>query len=239
MDGGSNDASVQVLTGFAKACAHTLQWKSEHDRGQSNALNKGFRQAQGEIIGWLNADDRYRPRAFSTVLQVFRAHPEVDVVYGDYTWINAQGETIQQRREIGFSGFVLLYHRVLYIPTTAMFFRRRIIDDGHLLDETLHFSMDFEFFVRLHLQGYQFLHHPAFFGDFRFQPASKTSLHPEKQIREQAQIMRRYSTILRHCPTGVLGACLTRGLRTAAAMRRYGEKAIRGYYLTQFRATAP
>src|ERR1700747_2568069 len=61
MDGGSSDCTTDVLERFSRTSSRSaLQWTSEPDRGQSNALNKGFRRASGEIIGWLNADDRYR-----------------------------------------------------------------------------------------------------------------------------------------------------------------------------------
>jgi glycosyltransferase involved in cell wall biosynthesis len=81
MDGGSSDGSVEVLQEFAadRKNAH-LHWVSEEDRGQSHALNKGFRLAQGEYIGWLNADDRYRAGCFSRVGQAFRDNPQVDVI---------------------------------------------------------------------------------------------------------------------------------------------------------------
>ena len=233
-DGGSSDESADVLREFA--CDHQhLRWISEKDNGQSHALNKGFRCATGEFIGWLNADDRYRPGCFDAVLQAFRDHPEIDVIYGDYTWIDPDGNTTQLRREIAFSRFVLLYHRVLYIPTTAMFFRRRILDQGQLLDETLQYAMDFEFFVRLNALGYKFLHVPQFLADFRFQPESKTSRFPERQLQEQSAIIRRYSPLLRNTSSRALEQVLTRGLRLMAAARRYTEKGVRGYYFTQFR----
>jgi len=239
VDGGSKDRSIEILAGFAERCPYKFNWKSESDLGQSDALNKGFLKAEGEIIGWLNADDRYRPGALESVQQVFRSYPNVDVVYGDYTWIDSDGATIQQRREISFSPFVLLYHRVLYIQTAAVFFRRRVIDDGNLLDETLHYAMDFEFFVRLSAQGYRFQHLSKFLGDFRFQPDSKTSLQPRKQLHETTAVMRQYSPILRHHSAGMFAGALTFGLRTTAGIRRYSEKALRGYYLTQFRSTTP
>jgi glycosyltransferase involved in cell wall biosynthesis len=239
MDGGSSDGSVELLQNFAKnpSNAH-LHWASEQDRGQSHALNKGFRAAQGEFIGWLNADDRYRTECLSRVLRVFREHPDVDVIYGDYTWINGVGNVLQLRREIEFSRFILLYHHVLYIPTTAMFFRRRILDAGHFLNETLHYAMDFEFLLRLSMLGYNFMHVPGFMADFRFHPASKSSQYPSRQLREHDEIMHQYSPLLRSLSPGVATRVLSVSLRALAAMRRYSEKALRGYYFTQFRPAA-
>src|SRR5262249_25886537 len=81
IDGGSQDGTVAILESYARQLAY---WRSEPDQGQSDALNKGFRQATGEIVGWLNSDDLYLPGAFQDVARVFNAHPEIDVVYGDW-----------------------------------------------------------------------------------------------------------------------------------------------------------
>lgn len=239
MDGGSTDGSVNLLKQFAGDATNAyLLWTSEGDHGQSHALNKGFRLAQGEFIGWLNADDRYRAGCFPRVLRAFRDNPEVDVIYGDYTWIDKLGDVVQLRREIEFSRFVLLYHHVLYIPTTAMFFRRRILDAGHLLNETLHYAMDFEFLLRLSMLGYRFMHISEYLADFRFHPASKSSQFADRQLREHDSIMHQYSPILRSLSPNSATRALSGGLRVLAGIRRYAEKTIRGYYFTQFRPSA-
>lgn len=239
VDGASTDGSVDILRRFAETPGgEHLRWISEPDGGQSQALNKGFRAAKGEVIGWLNSDDRYRGGCFARVLQTFDEHPEVDVIYGDYTWIDEAGTIQQLRREISFSPLVLLYHHVLFIPTTALFFRRRILDDGFLLNENLEYAMDFDFMVRLMQNGYRFLHVSRFLADFRFQPQSKTCMSPQSQLRETAEVTRQCSNVLRHCPNEGTRRMLFRILRMCAAVRRYGEKAVRGYYFTQFRRTS-
>ena len=69
-------------------------WVSEEDTGQSDAVNKGFRRAKGEIIGWLNSDDRYRADCFEHVVQAFRENPDGDIVYGDYLMVDERGKTV-------------------------------------------------------------------------------------------------------------------------------------------------
>ncbi len=236
VDGESTDGTVAMLGGLSSrpGWGH-LRWTSGADRGQSDALNQGFARASCDIVGWLNSDDRYLPGCFEQVAAAFARHPDVDVLYGDYRWIDEGGKAYRLRREIEFSRFVLLYHRVLYIPTTATFFRRRVFDEGNFLDERLHYALDFEFFVRLAQRAYRFRHLPALLADFRFQPNSKTCVAPHKQLDEKRRIMEDYSPILR----GLRWPVMRRGgsalLSSSAAALRYSEKLLRGYYFENSR----
>ena len=236
MDGGSSDNSADILKRHSETPGwEHLQWTSEPDRGQSDALNKGFTRARGEIIGWLNSDDRYRDNCFAAVAKAFQDNPNIDILYGDSTWIDLEGTVFQLRREIEFSRFILLYHRVLYIPTTSTFFRRRVFDEGNLLDEKLHYAMDFEFLVRLASRGYQFKHLSSFLGDFRFQPDSKSSQMSHRQLEEVNEVMQRYSPLSTQVHAAFLRKAGFMLLRSSAATLRYMQKFSRGYYLDRFR----
>src|ERR1700761_4909602 len=161
IDGMSTDGTVELLRTFkADRTSSNIAWVSERDNGQSEALNKGFRLAKGDIIGWLNADDRYRIGCFKSVAKAFEDNPDLDILYGDYRVIDEFGELIRIKPEIDFSAFVLFYHRVLYIPTTTTFFRRRVFDEGNWVNENLQYVMDLEFFIRLAVKGYRFKHIP-------------------------------------------------------------------------------
>jgi glycosyltransferase involved in cell wall biosynthesis len=234
MDGGSTDGTPGVLTRYsARHDWEHLRWKSEPDRGQSHALNKGFAAATGDIVGWLNSDDRYLPLCFERVASAFEQHPDVDILYGDYRFVDESGKAQRIRREIEFSQFVLLYHRVLYIPTTTTFFRRRVFDEGHFLDERLHFALDAEFLVRLARNGFRFQHLRALLADFRFQPNSKTCSSPQKQIEEKRRIMEDYSSLLRAMPWPAARRGVRSLLSSSAAALRYSEKLLRGCYLEE------
>ena len=236
IDGGSSDGTTDILQQYSEQpdWSH-LQWVSEPDRGQSDALNKGFARARGDIVGWLNSDDRYRPGCFDRVAKAFQQHPDVDVLYGDYRWIDESGRPYRVRREIEFSHFILLYHRVLYIPTTSTFFRRRVFEEGNFLNERLHYALDFEFFVRLADRGYRFRHLPEVLADFRFQKASKTCMTPHKQLEEKDRVMELYSRVLRGVRSPAMRRAAFVTLRSSAAALRYSEKLMRGYYLEQLR----
>ena len=238
IDGMSTDGTVDILRSLtADRKRASLSWISERDSGQSEALNKGFRHAKGEIIGWLNSDDRYRVGCFEHIVQTFQENPEVDIVYGDYLTVDELGKTLQVRREIEFDPFVLLYHRVLYIPTTATFFRRRIFEEGNWLEETLQFAMDLDFFIRLSARGYRFKHIPKVLADFRLQPHSKTCRSPEKQRMEHLQVVFASAPILRRLRSPQMRRVALLLLRSMAATKRYSEKMIKGYYWEQMRSS--
>jgi glycosyltransferase involved in cell wall biosynthesis len=236
IDGMSTDGTIDVLRcQAAKQERQSLVWTSEKDSGQSEALNKGFRRARGEIIGWLNSDDRYRAGCFEHVVEAFENNPEVDIFYGDYRTVDETGRMLKVRREIEFNAFVLRYHRTLYIPTTTTFFRRRIFEEDNWLDEKLHYAMDLEFFIRLADRGYRFKHIPQLLADFRMQPKSKTCSSPDRQRLEHQQVVFATAPILRRLKTRDSRVLMLSCLRPVACVMRYSEKMLRGYYWEQLR----
>jgi glycosyltransferase involved in cell wall biosynthesis len=231
IDGMSTDGTVDILRNLEGNTGQAnISWISERDSGQSEALNKGFRQSKGEIVGWLNSDDRYRAGCFEHIVQIFEDNPEVDIVYGDYLVIDESGKVLQIRREIEFDAFVLQYHRFLYIPTTATFFRRRIFEEENWLDESLQYVMDLEFFIRLSANGYRFKHIPEILADFRLQPNSKTCSSPDKQRMEHQQVIFTAAPIIRCLKSPGLRRIVLSLLRLIACVKRYSEKMFRGYY---------
>lgn len=230
VDGGSTDNTLDIL----KKYSH-LNWVSEPDRGQSDALNKGFRMASGDIVGWLNADDLYLPGCFGKVANYFKNYPNVDVVYGDIRWIDSKGEVTQLRREINFDRFMLKYLHILYIPTASTFMRRQIFDDGHFLDVDYHYAMDYEFVYRLADAGYRFAHIPAFLADFRWHLDNKSSDTSGKQGIEHRKVQMDRDPLLSRFSSRRAREVLLRLLTFSARTKRYFAKGIRGYYLTQWR----
>lgn len=239
VDGASTDGSVEILRRYASLPGwEHLRWLSEPDRGQSDALNKGFCMATGDIVGWLNSDDRYRLDCFDTVIHGF-AKSNADVLYGDYTWIDECGHVNRIRREIAFNRFVLYYLHMLYVPTTSAFFRRHIFEDGHLIDIQYDYAMDYEFVVRLVKYGYTFQHIPGLLADFRVHGASKSVAFRKKQLAEHDSIAFKYSPVFRRIQGKTGEKVVKVSLRLAARAVRYSEKLIRGYYFEQFSPSWP
>ena len=201
----------------------------EKDKGQSDALNKGFHQASGDIIGWLNADDRYLPGCFKAVSDFFMANPLCDIVYGHYYLINEEGKFLSSRKELGFDLFMLKYLHILYIPSTTTFFRRRIFEEGNFLNIDYHYAMDYEFFLRLALKGYRFCHIPVILADFRTHPASKSQKQVVVQKQEMERALLQLDPVLSQCQ-----APWRKGMRLSlmavARLKRYILKFITGAY---------
>jgi glycosyltransferase involved in cell wall biosynthesis len=175
LDGGSRDPSAEIIRHWASRLRY---WCSEPDGGQSRAINKGFRLASGDIVAWLNSDDVYLPGAFDAVARTFRQHPEAVCVYGDYIKIDAEGRTVALRRQPRFH-WNLCRYAYQTIPQPASFYRREAIEKLGGLNESLHYSLDYEFFIRLGKLG-PVIHVPRYLAAFRLHDDSKTVAHPAR-----------------------------------------------------------
>jgi glycosyltransferase involved in cell wall biosynthesis len=236
LDGNSTDETVPLLRSLnSEPGWEHVRWRSEKDAGQSEALNQGFKLSSGDIVAWLNSDDRYRPGCFRHVAKVFTENPEIDIVYGDLAIMNEQGAIQRVRREIDFNRFILLYHRVLYIPTPSTFFRRRVFEDGNWLRADLHYAMDYEFFLRLANAGYRIEHTARVLADFRVHPASKSCWMGRQQAEEKQRIMLTFSPISTAIRPLYLRRLAFMGLELTAGLLRRTRKLLRGSYFCQRR----
>jgi len=187
MDGGSNDDTVDIL----KRYPH-LVWVSEPDRGQSHALNKGFSMAKGEIFGWLNSDDTYNPGIVSRAVLYLTNNPDMDMVYSDLNIIDDQSLPIRYCASRPFDLNALLSNNYIYQPT--VFFRRAVYEELGGVDETLHYSMDREYWLRI---GNQFKigYIPYYVGaNLRIYPGTKTYEHPSRFVHDWLNVLDRTIT---------------------------------------------
>lgn len=194
-DGDSSDDTVEVIKSFQNKISG---WVSEKDNGQSQAINRGFMQTKGEIMGWLNSDDLLLPGALQTVANYFNAHPEVDVLYGDRLIIDENDMEIGRWLMPGHDNFILSWAD--YIPQETLFWRRSIWERiGGEVDETFMFAMDWDLLVRFREAGAKFVHIPRFLGAFRIHEKQKTSSLIHQAGRQEMDRIRQ--RLLGHIPT--------------------------------------
>jgi glycosyltransferase involved in cell wall biosynthesis len=171
MDGASTDGTTEVIDSYRRHLAHFVSGK---DAGQSDALNKGFALASGDILGWVNGDDLLLPGSLEYVARFFEANPDVDVVYGDRIVIDTDGNDIGRWILPSHSDQILSW--VDYIPQETLFWRRSLWERaGSRVDTSFQFAMDWELLVRFRECGARFQHLPRYVGAFRVHSAQKTS----------------------------------------------------------------
>jgi glycosyltransferase involved in cell wall biosynthesis len=191
MDGGSVDSSLDIIRSHERDIAF---WKSEPDAGQTEAINKGLAMADGEIVAWLNSDDLLEPHAVSRAVQVFQADSSIDIVFGDCVFIDENGIEIgrsKERAEFDYEHFILECENP--IPQPSAFIRRRVFTQAGLLDTSLHYKMDWEFWTRAGLR-HRIVHVPEVWSSYRLHEYSKTMAHSHRG-RMPAELERLYRAL--------------------------------------------
>lgn len=183
-DAGSTDETLTVL----KEYPH-LRWTSEPDQGMSDGINKGFRMAGGDWLMWLNTDDYLLPGALRKVAAFAAAQPDAEVIYGDAEFVDAERRRLRPKREHRFDFKVLLFYGC-YIPSTATFLHRRIIESGHWLDVEYRICMDFEYYVRLARLGFRFAHLPQPLAAFRWHESNTSTVLAARRYHERLRVQR-------------------------------------------------
>jgi glycosyltransferase involved in cell wall biosynthesis len=211
VDGGSRDGTIETIKRYAglvnggryplRCRGVSLKWVSEADSGQSEAINKGFRMASGDIFSWVNADDMYVEGAFSKVKEFLEKHGGSDFVYGDGEIIDGEGRVIQPWRSRPYSLKLLRTHHFLYhefsnyILQPAVFWRKGVFRGIGYIDETLHYSMDLEYWIRAGVHGLKFGYIKERLAKFRLGKGSKTSSSPTVFWPDCLEVFRRYNGI--------------------------------------------
>lgn len=145
VDGGSTDGSREIIKQHA---SHISWWTSETDRGQTHAINKGLSRATGQILCWLNSDDYFPPDTLRFVSQCFE--PGVDVVVGHCLRIDTAGQTSRLvRGGVADRADLLRFWKPVAMHQPSIFWRKTVTDRIGLLDESLHYAMDYEYWLRM------------------------------------------------------------------------------------------
>jgi glycosyltransferase involved in cell wall biosynthesis len=182
-DNCSTDETAEVLARYPHLRVHR-----ESDRGQSDALNKGFKQAQGEILCWLNADDQYLPGAFAKVRALFE-RPEVMIAYGDCEedFFDGKPPRVRKARWTKREDLLVWWEKRTDLLQPAVFFRRSVFEEVGPLREDLHVVMDSEFWWRVS-ERHSFARIDAPLAKQQRQPDSKTVKHMPRIYEEKAKV---------------------------------------------------
>jgi glycosyltransferase involved in cell wall biosynthesis len=194
VDGGSTDGTVEWLHSLDGD--RRVRWLSEIDRGQSHAINKGLSMAGGDVVAWLNTDDLYTPGALAAVAEQFARNPAAQWLVGRYEIIDAQGRVIRPSVARYKERYLRRYrYRALlrenFISQPAVFWRRAFGQKVGPLDESLHYTMDYDLWLRMGRED-----DPLFLdrvlAQFRLHETSKTGQANREQFDEQYRVACRY-----------------------------------------------
>ena len=183
VDGASEDGSQAIIERYADRLAW---WVTEPDAGQADAINKGLKRAQGEIVAWLNSDDLYLPGAVAGAVAALQANPQLGMVFGDAITIDAQGRLLNSLtfRDWGLAEFISF--RIICQP--AVFMRREVRERAGLLDTSFHFLLDHHLWIRLaRLAPVQ--HISAYWAAARHHPGAKNVAQAEGFGSEALRIL--------------------------------------------------
>jgi len=184
MDAGSTDETLEVLARYDH-----LQGTSEPDEGMSDGINKGFLKTSGDWVMWLNCDDYLTTDALAKVAAFAGRHPEIDVIHGDCIYVREDKTPIRRKLDSQIDEWDLLFVGCI-IPSTSAFYRREIIESGHLLDINYRNCMDWEYYLRLMRSGYSFGYLPEALACFRWHEESTTQKHWQRMIEEGLRAQR-------------------------------------------------
>ena len=183
MDGGSDDGSIDIIRKYERRLAG---WVSEKDKGQTDAINKGFARAKGKYLAWLNSDDLWLPGAVSAAVRALEADESLGMVYSDADIINGSGAVIGQFHAKQ-TNYTLVRAGYVHIPQQTAFFRKSLWDKVGPLDTSFYFAMDYDLWVRLAaISTLRYL--PQKWAQFRLHEDAKTIAADERCWPEMLRV---------------------------------------------------
>lgn len=194
VDGASTDGTVEVIKKYEGKGERTspLQnrtissWVSEPDKGQTDAINKGFARAQGDILAWINSDDTYELGAVSAAVEFLLEHPNVGLVYGDCNFINESGGVIGKFNSAQ-TDLHLLRQGYVHIPQQTAFFRAGLWRQVGPLDPSFYFAMDYDLWTRIAARS-QIQYVPQTWANFRLHTSGKTIVADDRCWPEMIRV---------------------------------------------------
>ncbi len=188
IDGASKDNTIEILKKYNK---YIRFWVSEPDKGQTDAINKGFTKATGDLICFQNSDDVFHPNCFINIAKSFIKNPLFDGYYGDLSIIDSKDNVYEIIKTIPFHLPSQLFLG-MQIYNQSYFFSKQSLAKYGSLDENLRFVLDYEFVTRWACLGAKFKYVANALGAFRIHEDSKTTNLEQIRITELSQVMQQY-----------------------------------------------
>ena len=191
VDGGSTDGTLEIVRN-----AEGVRVVSEPDGGRVEAVNKGVAMASGEVVGWLNADDRYEPGALRAVGEAFAGRPGVTWVTGYCRIIDGVGREIRKGVTAYKNAFLRRFSYRLYLTQNfvsdpATFVRRDVLLDAGPLDDRYAISHDYDLWLRVARHGDPVVLR-RYLSSFRMVEGTLSMEGFERQFAEHAEVARRH-----------------------------------------------
>jgi len=180
IDGASSDGTVEIIKQYASQYPH-IRWISEKDRGQSSAMNKGIRMAQGKIIGILNCDDYYEPNVLPRILKIFETLPPSSFLAGNCRVFKDDGSIwyINKPCYLNISSILIGGDNNQFPHNPASYFYHKSLHDKiGFFDESDHYAMDLDFIMRVLLTA-NLKYVDEIWGNYRFFKDTKTYIAKE------------------------------------------------------------
>jgi glycosyltransferase involved in cell wall biosynthesis len=184
VDNESTDETRELLKKYSSKIKAII----EKDKGQTNAINKGFKLAKGDILAYLNADDVYEPIAFRYVVNFFKKNPQAKIVYGKGKFIDEKGKFLGYYKTNTPSLENLFKECVISQPT--VFMRREVYDNVGLFDEGLNYTMDYDYWIRV-AKKYEFYFIDEVLASTRLHNNTKTATAQEKIFFEILTVLKK------------------------------------------------
>jgi len=185
MDGGSTDGTLDILARYEGR----LRYCSRKDKGQADAVNRGFDLTRGEVFAFLNADDTYLPGAVARVVEGFGRYPEAAVIYGDAWHVDENGRAISRYPVEPFDGGRLARRCIICQP--AAFIRREAFAGCGGLDASLRFALDYDLWIRL-ARRHSMVKIDSLLANSRLHAAAKTVGQTAAAMRETLDVLKRH-----------------------------------------------
>jgi len=194
IDGGSTDGSIDIIKKYAD---RITWWVSEKDNGQADGINKGLRRASGDIVAWLNSDDFYQPGAISQAVQALHEFPDAGFVFGNLQVVNETGEVTNLLKYGDWGLKELMEFHIIGQP--AVFIRRQALVDAGYLDESYHYLLDHQLWLKIAMSS-SIKYIPRLWAGEHYHAESKNLAHASEFGAEAQRIVAWMATQPRLAP---------------------------------------